>query len=70
MRSRHSFAPIHHPELGRDLLYPGTVASDGERPHMNYTRRAPQLGEHTSQMLEWSGCDRDEIEKLRALGVI
>jgi len=68
--ARHSFAAIHHPELGRDLLYPGTVAGDGEQPHMNYRRRAPELGEHTSEVLEWSGCDRDEIEKLRALGVL
>jgi len=68
--ARHSFAAIHHPELGRDLLYPGTVASDGDQPHMNYTRRAPGLGEHTSQVLEWSGCARGEIEKLRTLGVI
>jgi crotonobetainyl-CoA:carnitine CoA-transferase CaiB-like acyl-CoA transferase len=68
--ARHSFARIHHPELGRDLLYPGTVASDGDQPHMNYTRRAPRLAEHTSQVLEWSGCNRDEIEKLRARGVI
>ena len=68
--ARHSFAAIHHPELGRDLLYPGTIAGDGEQPHMNYRRRAPELGEHTSEVLEWSGCDRDEIEKLRALGVL
>ena len=68
--ARHSFAAIQHPELGRDLLYPGTVASDGDQPHMNYTRRAPRLGEHTSQVLEWSGCARGEIEQLRTLGVI
>jgi crotonobetainyl-CoA:carnitine CoA-transferase CaiB-like acyl-CoA transferase len=68
--ARHTFARVHHPELGRDLLYPGTVASDGEQPHMNYTRRAPWLGEHTREVLEWSGCDRDEIENLRALGVL
>jgi crotonobetainyl-CoA:carnitine CoA-transferase CaiB-like acyl-CoA transferase len=68
--ARHSFAQIHHPELGRDLLYPGTVASDGGQPHMNYTRRAPGLGEHTSQIIEWSGCTANEVEELRRLGVI
>jgi crotonobetainyl-CoA:carnitine CoA-transferase CaiB-like acyl-CoA transferase len=68
--ARHTFARIHHPELDRDLLYPGTVASDGEQPHMNYTRRAPELGEHTKEVLDWSGCDRQEIENLRACGVI
>jgi crotonobetainyl-CoA:carnitine CoA-transferase CaiB-like acyl-CoA transferase len=68
--ARHTFAQIHHPELRRALRYPGTVASDGEQPHMTYNRRAPQLGEHTQEVLEWSGCSRDEIQKLRALGVL
>jgi crotonobetainyl-CoA:carnitine CoA-transferase CaiB-like acyl-CoA transferase len=66
-RSRHTFAQIHHSELGRDFLYPGTVAGDGAQPHLNYTRRAPHLGEDTSQVLEWSGCTPDEIENLRRL---
>ncbi len=50
--ARHSFATIHHPELGRDLKYPGTVASDGQAPHFSYTRRAPRLGEHTEEVLK------------------
>jgi crotonobetainyl-CoA:carnitine CoA-transferase CaiB-like acyl-CoA transferase len=49
--ARHSFATIHHPELGRDLKYPGTVASDGSAPHFSYNRRAPRLGEHTEEVL-------------------
>jgi crotonobetainyl-CoA:carnitine CoA-transferase CaiB-like acyl-CoA transferase len=68
--ARHTFAAINHPELGRDLLYPGTVAGGGDQPHMVYTRRAPALGEHTAQILEWSGCDPEEIEGLRKSGVI
>jgi len=50
--ARHSFATIHHPELGRDLKYPGTVASDGQAPHFSYTRRSPRLGEHTDEVLK------------------
>jgi crotonobetainyl-CoA:carnitine CoA-transferase CaiB-like acyl-CoA transferase len=50
--ARHSFATIQHPELGRALKYPGTVASDGEAPHFSYTRRAPRLGEHTEEVLQ------------------
>jgi crotonobetainyl-CoA:carnitine CoA-transferase CaiB-like acyl-CoA transferase len=65
-QARHTFASIHHPELERDLLYPGTVAGDGEQPHMRYTRRAPELGEHTSEVLEWSGATRHETEDLRS----
>ncbi len=49
--ARQSFATIHHPELGRDLRYPGTVANDGRAPHFSYTRRAPRLGEHTEEVL-------------------
>jgi crotonobetainyl-CoA:carnitine CoA-transferase CaiB-like acyl-CoA transferase len=68
--ARHTFAAIHHPELGRELLYPGTVAGDGEQPHFSFTCRAPEVGEHTSQVLEWSGCLPDEIEQLRKIGVL
>src|SRR5579862_964569 len=49
--ARGSFATIHHEDLGRDLKYPGTVASDGSAPHFSYTRRAPRLGEHTAEVL-------------------
>jgi len=50
--ARGSFATIHHEDLGRDLKYPGTVASDGSAPHFSYTRRAPRLGEHTDEVME------------------
>jgi crotonobetainyl-CoA:carnitine CoA-transferase CaiB-like acyl-CoA transferase len=63
--ARHTFAEIYHPELGRSLLYPGTVGGDGEQPHMHYSRRAPRLGEHTKEVLEWSGCTPEEIEQAR-----
>jgi crotonobetainyl-CoA:carnitine CoA-transferase CaiB-like acyl-CoA transferase len=63
--ARGTFAEIHHPELGRDLRYPGTVATDGDAPHMHYSRRAPRLGEHTDSVLEWAGCSHDEIAALK-----
>jgi crotonobetainyl-CoA:carnitine CoA-transferase CaiB-like acyl-CoA transferase len=53
--ARGSFATINHPELGRDLRYPGTVASDGHAPHFSYIRRAPRLGEHTDEVLRRAG---------------
>ncbi len=68
--ARGSFTTIHHPELGRDLRYPATVASDGQEPHMSYTRRAPRLGKHTSEVLEWIGCGPDEITALKNSGAI
>lgn len=63
--ARGTFAEIHHPELGRDLRYPGTVATDGQAPHLYYKRRAPRLGEHTEAVLEWAGFSRAEIVALK-----
>ncbi len=63
--ARGSFAEIHHPELGRSLRYPGTVAIDGQEPHMHYDRRAPRLGEHTESVLQWAGLNRDEIASIK-----
>lgn len=68
--ARQSFATIHHPELGRDLRYPGTVASDGVAPHFSYTRRAPRLGEHTDEVLRRAGLDAARISALRRGKVI
>jgi crotonobetainyl-CoA:carnitine CoA-transferase CaiB-like acyl-CoA transferase len=53
--ARGSFAKIDHPEIGRELLYPQTVATDGHEPHMRYERRAPRLGEHTEEILSSLG---------------
>jgi crotonobetainyl-CoA:carnitine CoA-transferase CaiB-like acyl-CoA transferase len=65
LAARGTFAEIDHPELGRHLRYPGTVATDGQAPHMHYSRRAPRLGEHTDAVLEWAGFSRDEIASMR-----
>jgi crotonobetainyl-CoA:carnitine CoA-transferase CaiB-like acyl-CoA transferase len=64
-KARGSFTTINHPELGMDLRYPGTVASDGHAPHFSYTRRAPRLGEHTSEVLTRAGLSDVQIAKLR-----
>jgi crotonobetainyl-CoA:carnitine CoA-transferase CaiB-like acyl-CoA transferase len=53
--ARGSFATVHHPELGREIRYPGTVANNGQTPHFSYTRRAPRLGEHTNEILRHAG---------------
>jgi crotonobetainyl-CoA:carnitine CoA-transferase CaiB-like acyl-CoA transferase len=63
--ARSSFASIEHPELGRTLRYPGTVASDGHAPHFSYTRRAPRLGEHTAEVLNTVGLVGTQVAKLR-----
>lgn len=68
--SRHTFASIDHPELARELSYPGTVAGDGAEPHMRYTRRAPRLGGHTHQILLEAGFTPAEVEDLSARKII
>lgn len=40
--------PVHHPELGRDLTYPGPPYRFSETPWS--TRRAPLLGEHQDRL--------------------
>jgi crotonobetainyl-CoA:carnitine CoA-transferase CaiB-like acyl-CoA transferase len=68
--ARGSFAAINHPELGRDLRYPGTVASDGQEPHFCFSRRAPRLGEHTDEVLRRAGLGDTEIAMLRDRNLI
>jgi crotonobetainyl-CoA:carnitine CoA-transferase CaiB-like acyl-CoA transferase len=69
-QSRGTFAAIEHPELGRELLYPASVATDGEHPHFRYHRRAPRMGEHTDEMLMRAGFTSTEIAELHADKVI
>jgi crotonobetainyl-CoA:carnitine CoA-transferase CaiB-like acyl-CoA transferase len=68
--ARGSFATISHPELGRELRYPGTVASDGQAPHFCFSRRAPRLGEHTEEALKRAGLANAEIAMLRNRNLI
>ena len=68
--ARGTFATISHPELGRDLRYPGTVASDGQAPHFCFDRRAPRLGEHTDEVLSRAGLGDAEIAMLRDRNLI
>ncbi|HVA41270.1 MAG TPA: CoA transferase [Candidatus Binataceae bacterium] len=69
-QKRGSFAAIAHPELGRELFYPASVATNGERPHFGFDRRAPRLGEHTDQILGRAGLAPAEIAALRAAKIV
>jgi crotonobetainyl-CoA:carnitine CoA-transferase CaiB-like acyl-CoA transferase len=64
LAARQSFTTIHQPQIGRDLRYPQTVASDGHAPHFSYTQRAPRLGEHTTEILRDLGFDPDNFATL------
>lgn len=57
-----------HPRLGK-VREPGVmVRVDGT--HLPPHRRAPELGEHTEEVLVWAGYRRDEIAALRSHGAI
>ncbi|HEX4209620.1 MAG TPA: CaiB/BaiF CoA-transferase family protein [Candidatus Binataceae bacterium] len=63
-QARGSFAPINHPEIGRDLYYPVSVATDGRNRVTGVAGRAPHLGEHTQEVLKRAGYSAAEIAAL------
>ena len=67
-RRRGAFAEIDHPVVGT-LLYPGRPFIMNESP-WRIRRPAPQLGEHTSEVLSELGYAKKDIEQLRRQGVI
>lgn len=69
-QARGTFQAFNHPELGRDLSYPVSVATDGNERVTAFTRGAPRLGEHTQEVLESAGFGAAEIAALAAQGAI
>jgi crotonobetainyl-CoA:carnitine CoA-transferase CaiB-like acyl-CoA transferase len=69
-QARGTFQPIDHPELGRDLHYPVSAATDGKRRVTAFERGAPRLGEHTRAVLSQVGFGDAEVRALAAEGVI
>lgn len=60
--------PVEHPELGETFIYPGAPYRMPASPWQIY-RRAPLLGEHTTEVLGEIGLGEQE-QSLRASGVI
>ncbi len=50
LAARDYWRTLTHPELGRDVTYPGPFAKFGRTP-VAYRRRPPLLGEHTAEVL-------------------
>ena len=65
---RGAFAEIDHPVAGT-LLYPGRPFIMNESPWC-IRRPAPQLGEHTAEVLSELGYTHEDIEQLRRQGII
>jgi crotonobetainyl-CoA:carnitine CoA-transferase CaiB-like acyl-CoA transferase len=49
-RARGFPVQVHHPELGRDITYPGAPFRDSES-RWQIHRRPPLVGEHTAEVL-------------------
>lgn len=69
-QARGTFQAIHHPELGRELFYPVSVATDGRNRVTAFDRGAPRLGEHTQEVLTQAGFSSAEISALAAEGAL
>jgi crotonobetainyl-CoA:carnitine CoA-transferase CaiB-like acyl-CoA transferase len=61
-------AEVAHPEKGnvRELHVLLRVSDAEQVPH----RLAPELGEHTDELLAQLGCDEEEITQLRTAGAV
>jgi crotonobetainyl-CoA:carnitine CoA-transferase CaiB-like acyl-CoA transferase len=70
LRGRDFWTKVNHPELGEDLIYPGSFIRTSEKsPSIN--RRAPLIGEHNLEIYEGElGISRAEIIILKEAGVI
>jgi crotonobetainyl-CoA:carnitine CoA-transferase CaiB-like acyl-CoA transferase len=69
-QARGTFQPIHHAEIGRDLLYPVSVATDGRDRVTAFERGAPRLGEQNREVLSRAGLNEAEIGALVAVGAL
>jgi crotonobetainyl-CoA:carnitine CoA-transferase CaiB-like acyl-CoA transferase len=68
--ARGTFQPFNHPEIGRELYYPVSVATDGRNRMTAFDSGAPRLGEHTREVLSQVGLGEAELSALAAEGAI
>ena len=68
-RDRGMAVAVAHPELGRDVLYPGAPYKLS-RGGWRISRRPPLLGEHNHEVLAELGVDGAELEALASAGVV
>jgi crotonobetainyl-CoA:carnitine CoA-transferase CaiB-like acyl-CoA transferase len=69
-QARGTFQQIDSPMKGQPLYYPVSLATDGERPLTAFERGAPNLGEHTREVLSMLGISEAEIDLLARNGAI
>jgi len=70
LRERGFFLPVYHPELGKEILYPGLVPRLTATP-LRVRRRPPLLGEHNREVFCGEvGLSPEELALLQGRGVI
>ena len=69
IRERGFATEVAHPELGASFIYPGAPYTMSASPWA-ISRRAPLLGEHTTEVLTAAGVSPEEQQRLRAAGVL
>ncbi len=70
LADRGFFVPVEHPELGREITYPGPAAIYNGSPWRIY-RRAPLIGEHNDEILGGElGLSKSDLEVLKKSGAI
>ncbi len=69
-QTRGTFQSIEHPELGRALQYPVSVATDSSDRVTAFDRGAPRLGEHNHEVLTQVGLSETQIRALTAAGAL
>ncbi|HXJ37361.1 MAG TPA: CoA transferase [Candidatus Eisenbacteria bacterium] len=70
LRARNYWRTIPHPEVGREVRYPGPFARFGRTP-IGSTRRAPAVGEHNPEVFQGElGLDERTMAQLARDGVI
>jgi benzylsuccinate CoA-transferase BbsE subunit len=60
---------VYHSDLGCSVVYPGAPYRFQETP-WRIASRAPQLGEHSAEVLQRVGVNPDELARLRAHGIV
>ena len=69
LKARNYFQQVDHSELGTSITYPGPPVALSETP-WRIKGRAPLLGEHNAEVYGELGLSSDELQTLRAKGVI
>ncbi len=68
--ARNFWVKVDHPELGDSISYPGPFVAMTETP-LDLRRRAPRIGEHNEEIyVRELGMSDDEVQALKASGVI